>query len=43
MYVNPNLVAELGKVWTPNRTFNVLGENYEEYEQEDSSEENNSA
>jgi calcium permeable stress-gated cation channel len=25
VYVNPNLVAELESVWTPNRTFNVLG------------------
>ena len=44
VYVNPNLVAELENVWTPNRTFSVLGENHEEgYEQEDFSEENNSA
>jgi hypothetical protein len=28
-YVNPNLVADLDKVWTPNRTFNVLGEDQE--------------
>ena len=25
-YVNPNLVAKLDDVWTPSRTFNVLGE-----------------
>ena len=44
MYVNPNLVAELDKVWTPNRKFSVLGEDQEEgYEQRDFSEENNSA
>jgi calcium permeable stress-gated cation channel len=43
VYVNPNLVAELESVWTPNRTFNVLGEDHEEYEQEDFSEENNIA
>lgn len=30
VYVNPNLVAELEKVWTPNRTFSVLGEDQEE-------------
>lgn len=29
-YVNPNLVAELEKVWTPNRTFSVLGDDLEE-------------
>ena len=44
VYVNPNLVAELDKVWTPNRKFSVLGEDQEEgYEQRDFSEENNSA
>jgi hypothetical protein len=32
-YVNPNLVAELEKVWTPNRTFSVLGD--EGYMEED--------
>ena len=42
VYVNPNLVAELEKVWTPNRTFSVLGEDHEEgYEQGHFSEENN--
>ena len=30
VYVNPNLVVELEKVWTPNRTFSVLGEDHDE-------------
>lgn len=30
VYVNPNLVSELEKVWTPNRTFSVLGDYPEE-------------
>ena len=29
-YVNPNLVAELDKVWTPNGTFSVLGDDQEQ-------------
>ena len=29
-YVNPNLVAELDKVWTPNGTFSVLGDDHEQ-------------
>lgn len=28
-YVNPNLVANLDKVWTPNGMFNVLGQDQE--------------
>lgn len=44
VYVNPNLVAELEKVWTPNRTFNVLGPDHEVgYEPEDLSEEDDGA
>jgi len=30
VYVNPNLVADLDKVWTPNRTFSILGYDSEE-------------
>jgi calcium permeable stress-gated cation channel len=33
-YVNPNLVAELDKVWTPNGMFNVLGDDQEEGEEQ---------
>lgn len=32
-YVNPNLVADLDKVWTPNGMFNVLGDDQEEGEE----------
>ena len=35
MYINPNLIIALDPVWTPNRTFQVLGADPEEgYEAE---------